>query len=328
MAVRVGVIGLGIGRVHLEHYRAIEEVEIRAVADTVTDLAEKFGRQYGAETYSDPLEMMDQEELDAVSICTPPKHHATLTVAAAERGLHVLCEKPMAPTIEECDRMIEAAERAGITLMIGFKKRYAKVYSYLKNREQEWGPPRVILARYQLGPVERDWFWDEQDGGGPLIENSCHILDILRYLMGDARSVYAETSNFFTSHRAVDVSEAVCTIRFRNGGMVSLAVGMGGIWRYDQSERISLAYGDRIVEVSGAFDTPGQMRVMCRESDEIVVRNFVDPSGFSEEFEAFIACVRGEGTPRATGLDGKHALELGLAIKRSGRTRETVDLVL
>ena len=72
--------------------------------------------------------------------------------------------------------------------MLGFKKRYAPAYRFLKESEAEWGPPRMGLCRYQLGPVPKDWFWDEADGGGPLVENTAHCLDVLRYLFGDAET--------------------------------------------------------------------------------------------------------------------------------------------
>ncbi len=199
MAVRIGVIGLGIGRTHLQHFRALDGVEIAAVADVDGELAAQLGARYGAKPYADGVAMMAAERLDAVSVCTPPRSHAPLVVAAARRGLHVLCEKPMAPTLADCDAMIEATQKAGVTLMLGFKKRYAPAYSFLKEREPEWGPPRIALCRYQLGPVAKGWFWDEADGGGPLVENTAHCLDVLRYLFGDARTVYAETSNQLTT---------------------------------------------------------------------------------------------------------------------------------
>lgn len=328
MAVRVGVIGLGIGKVHLQHYQALDDVEIAAVADVNVQLAEALGAKYGARAYADAVAMLDAERLDAVSICTPPKPHAALTLAAAERGLHVLCEKPMAPTLEDCDAMIEACRKAGVTLMLGFKKRYAPAYAFLKAQEAEWGQPRTALCRYQLGPVAKGWFWDEADGGGPLVENTAHCFDVLRYLMGDAKTVYAETSNFFTKGRDVDVAEAVLTIRFQSGATAAVAAGAAGVWAYDASERLMLSYDPANVEVYGRFDLPRTMRIMDRAAADVVVKTWEDASGFGGQFAAFVECVRGRAVPRADGLDGKRALQLGLAVKRSGRTGRPVDVDL
>lgn len=328
MAIRVGVIGLGIGKTHLQHYQALDGVEIAAVADVNARAAEALGARYGARAYADALEMMDSERLDAVSICTPPRAHSALTIAAAARGLHVLCEKPMAPTLADCDAMIEAAGKAGITLMLGFKKRYAPAYAFLKEREPTWGRPRIALCRYQLGPVAKDWFWDESDGGGPLVENTAHCFDLLRYLMGDAKTVYAEISNFFSKGRDADVAEAVCTIRFQGGATAAVAAGAAGIWAYDASERLTFSYDAANVEVFGRFDLPRTMRVMERTATDVAVKTWEDASGFAGQFAAFVECVRGEATPRATGIDGKRALALGLAVKRSGRTGQPVEVEL
>ena len=325
MTIKVGVIGLGIGKVHLQNYSALPGVEIAAVADLNRRAAESIGARYGANAYTDPLELLAKEQLDAVSICTPPKAHRELVVAAAERGLHILCEKPMAPTVADCDAMIEATAKAGVTLMIGFKKRYAPAYAFLKDHEAEWGRPRVALARYQLGPVGKDWFWDESDGGGPLIENTAHCIDILCHLLGEPETVYAETSNFFTPQRAVDISEAVFTLRFANA-TAAVAAGAAGVWAYDASERLSFSYDDRIAEVFGRFDMPRTLRLMGRTESDITVKSWEDASGFSGQFAAFVECVAGRAQPRATGLDGRRALRVGLAIKASGRTGRPVAI--
>jgi predicted dehydrogenase len=333
MPIRVGVIGLGIGKVHLQNYQAMPDVEIAAVADVNAEAASVLGAQYDATPYADAFEMLRREQLDAVSVCTPPKHHAPLVVAAAERGIHVLCEKPMAPTLAECDQMIEAAAKAGVTLMIGFKKRYAPAYAYLKEREAEWGQPRIALCRYQLGPVAKAWFWDEADGGGPLIENTAHCLDVLRYLMGDVETVYAETSNLLNRSNAgagSDVAEAVFTLRFRSGATAAVAAGAAGVWAYDELERLSFSYDRQIVEVYGRFDVPRTMRIMERATERegagVTVRTWEDATGFPQEFAAFVECAQGKATPRATGSDGRAALQLGLAIKESGRSGKPIKV--
>ncbi len=323
MPIQVGVIGLGIGKTHLQHYQAMPDVEIAGVADVDGRVASMLGAQYGARAYPDALDLLRNERLDAVSICTPPKHHAPLAIAAAERGINVLCEKPMAPSVAECDAMIEAAAKAGVVLAIGFKKRYAPAYSYLKEREAEWDQPRIALCRYQLGPVGKAWFWDESDGGGPLIENSAHCLDVLRYLMGDVETVYAETTNLLNRSGPganSSVAEAVFTLRFRSGATAAVAAGAAGVWAYDESERLSFSYDRQIAEVYGRFDLPRTLRVMDRAGSDMTVRTWEDASGFSGEFAAFVECVQGKAKPRATGEDGRAALQLGLAIKESGRS--------
>jgi predicted dehydrogenase len=236
-----------------------------AVADVDMDVANAVAQRFGLRAYSDPIEMMDNEDLEAVTIGTPPKTHASLATEAAARGLHIFLEKPLAPTIAECDTIIETAAAAGVVLMLGFKKRYAPAYAFLKEQEQVWGQPRIALCRYQLGPFDKDWVWAENDGGGPVIENTSHCLDLLRYLFGEPRTVFAETSNFFTKHRDSDVSEVVFTIRFESGATAAVAAGAAGIWADDESERITLSFDAANVDVSGPFDSPRTMRIMERD---------------------------------------------------------------
>jgi len=319
MAFRVGVIGLGIGEKHVQEYLRLDGIQLAAVADVVEERAQQVARRYGVVGYSDAVRMMEHEALDAVSICTTPRTHHELTLAAAERGLHVLCEKPMAPTTAECDEMIAACRRAGVTLLLGFKKRSSPAFRFVKEREPEWGRPLIAHVRYQLGPVPKAWFWDESDGGGPLIENTAHSFDMLRFLFGDAERVYAEGGSYLaTGHEGV--SAAACTLRFRDGAIASLAAGTGGIWGYDKSERWVLSYEPLNVELEGPFDEPRSLRLMHRDGQAIEERWWRDASGWSEQMRHFLDCLRGEASPRATGEDGKRALQLGLAVKQSVRT--------
>lgn len=325
MDTRIGVIGLGIGERHLEEYSRLGGVRLVAVAEPLSDRAERARCRYGVRTYRDGLEMIEREALDAVSVCTPPASHRAITEAAAARGLHVLLEKPMAPTLADCDAIIEACENAGVVLLLGFKKRSSPPFRCIKDQERLWGRPRVLQVRYQLGPVHKDWFWDAADGGGPFVENTAHTFDMLRYLLGEAERVYAEGGQFFAPGRDL-TSEAVCTIRFRNGSLVSLAAGSGGIWGYDQSERWVLNYDLLNAELSGPFDAPRSLRLMRRDGDTIQERWWAETSGWSEEIQHFLACVRGEAIPRATGADGRAALELGLAVRQSIREARPVTL--
>ncbi|NPV09919.1 MAG: Gfo/Idh/MocA family oxidoreductase [Anaerolineae bacterium] len=325
MNTRIGVIGLGIGERHLQEYSRLEGVRLSAVAEPRPERAERARSLYGVRTYSDGLEMIEQEPLDAVSICTPPASHRILAQAAAAKGLHVLLEKPMAPSVADCDAISEACRRAGVVLLLGFKKRSSPPFRFLKQQERRWGRPRVLHVRYQLGPVDKDWFWDEKDGGGPFIENTAHAFDMLRFLLGDAERVYAEGGRFFAAGRDL-TSEAVATIRFRNGSIVSLAAGSGGIWGYDQSERWVLNYDLLNAELSGPFDSPRLLRMMRRDAATTEERWWAETSGWPEQMQHFLACVRGQEEPRATAEDGRAALELGLALKQSIREGRPVDL--
>ena len=135
MTLKVGIIGCGsiAHHRHLPEYANNQEVEIVAVCDVVKERAEAANVKYGGKIFTDYNELLAFEEVEAVSVCTPNYLHAPISVAALEAGKHVLCEKPMATSLAEAEKMIEAAEKSGKTLMIGHNQRF--VPSHQKARE-------------------------------------------------------------------------------------------------------------------------------------------------------------------------------------------------
>lgn len=121
-------------------------------------------------------------------------------------------------------------------------------------------------------------------------------------------------------------SEMVCTLRFRNGSIASLAAGTAGIWAYDESERWVLSYDRLNVELSGPFDVPRKMRVIKREGGPVEEHWWQEASGWGEQMQHFIDCIEGKAQPRASGEEGKRALQIGLAVKQSIREQKPVEL--
>ena len=205
--MRVGVIGPAlIGGVHIPRWQAIEDATLVAGCDLDSDLAERIGREQGIRTYTNAESMLDAEELDAISICAPAKTHFPLTKLAADRGMHVLCEKPMASNVEDCRRMIAVCRERGVTLMIGHTKRYVPMLTRLRELiDGELGSADYVLHQYpDPGKSPRDWSWDDDNGGGPLLDNWVHATDVLCYLLGDVERVYAEGDNFFARAASAD----------------------------------------------------------------------------------------------------------------------------
>ncbi|OYU72734.1 MAG: dehydrogenase, partial [Burkholderiales bacterium PBB5] len=131
--LRVGVIGLGIGRLHIDGWRQHPHVDVVAIADSDATRLAQVGGSHGIEArYTDPLAMLATEKLDVVSVCVPNKFHLPLTLAALQAGCHVLCEKPMALSAAEGRQMLEAARAAGKRLMINFSYRFSAQSRALK----------------------------------------------------------------------------------------------------------------------------------------------------------------------------------------------------
>jgi len=236
--IRVGVIGLGMGRHHIAGYQTHPRAEVVAIADLDETRLEQIGDQYGVATrYLSGEEMLEKEALDVVSIATPNKFHASLSIAAFQAGKHVLCEKPMAMSAEEGRAMLAAAKEAGKRLMINFSYRFTEQSQALKDRVDagELGDvyfARTVWHRRRGLPKFGGWFGQKGlSGGGPLIDLGVHRLDLALWLMGYPKPVWVMGSTYSPLATALakeagvsyDVEDlAVGLIRFENGATLEV----------------------------------------------------------------------------------------------------------
>jgi predicted dehydrogenase len=236
--LRVGVIGLGIGRMHIEGWRQHPQAEVAAIADPDAERLEAVGEQFGIATrYTCAQTLLAEERLDVVSVCTPNKFHKDLTLAAFAAGCHVLCEKPMAMNAGEGREMLAAAQRAGRRLMINFSYRFSAQSRALKAQVDaglfgDFYFGRTVWHRRRGMPGFGGWFGTKAlAGGGPLIDLGVHRLDLALWLMGYPRPTWVLGSTFDPiaralaerSGKAFDVEDlAAALIRFDNGATLVL----------------------------------------------------------------------------------------------------------
>lgn len=325
--LRVGVIGLGIGKRHLQSLATMPDVTIAGVCDIVEEAAKQQAEQYGATAYTDAEAMIATGGFDAVTICTPPRLHRPLTEAAARYGTHVLCEKPMAPSLADCDAMVEACRDAEVCLMIAQKMRFHPLVQRMKELAGgEFGSIRWAVAKYALGRVGYDWFWQEEDGGGPLLENSVHTIDMVRYLIGEVQTVFAAGGNLFNPDRAPQIDVAAATLQFANGAVAALGVGQASEWEW-ADEHFFFACERGEVRITGGFDRPTNWW-SARRGDGSSAKEEVVPVDdcFDREISHFLECVRTGQTPLVTGEDARQSIAACLAIKQSIRTGQPVRL--
>ena len=193
--MRLGIIGLGrAGSWHLENWRQVEGTTVVAACDP-TAASRRKARELGLKAYDDPGEMLAREKLDAVDIVTPPAHHAPIAVACLERGLHVLCEKPLATTVGAALRMLRTAGRVRRQLVLATKFRHVP----------DLDAARTLIAEGAIGEpvgfeidfssmVDMTRRWNAQRplaGGGVIIDNGCHAFDVVAYLFGTVTRVLA-----------------------------------------------------------------------------------------------------------------------------------------
>ncbi|WP_166462842.1 Gfo/Idh/MocA family protein [Amycolatopsis acidicola] len=228
--IRAGVIGCGnVAGNHASAYRDLPDTELVACADVDPARAGEFAARYGAAATS-PAEIFGLG-LDVVSVCTPhPTHEAVVTEAAAH-GVQVLCEKPIAIDLGAAARMIEACERAGVTLGVLFQRRFWPASQRIRAAiddgtlgEPVLGHASVLLHRETSYYTADAWrgTW-KTDGGGVLMTQAVHNIDLLQWFMGDAVEVHC-SHTAFKHGDAIEVEDtAVATVRFASGGLATIA---------------------------------------------------------------------------------------------------------
>lgn len=236
--LRVGVIGLGIGRLHIEGWKEHPQVDVVAIADPDSERLAQVGDAFGiAARYASAEAMLAAERLDVVSVCTPNRFHQPITIAAFAAGCHVLCEKPMAINAEEGRAMLAAAERAGKRLMINFSYRFSAQSRTLKAQVDaglfgDFYFGRSTWHRRRGMPGFGGWFGTKAlAGGGPLIDLGVHRLDLALWLMGYPKPTWVMGSAYDhlarplaeQSGKTFDVEDlAAALIRFDNGATLAL----------------------------------------------------------------------------------------------------------
>lgn len=224
--LRVGVIGCGrISVMHFVSIGAIPEVELVACCDIKKDRADKAAEEYGVKAYTSYEEMLDSEKLDAVHLCLPHYLHSKVAIAAFERGVHVLTEKPMDIDYESAERAVQRAKELGVTYGVIFQCRYNNSAKLVKDAVTSGRLGKVISARSTLTwtrpdnyYASSDWkgTWDKE-GGGVVIDQAIHSIDLTRWIIdSEVETVSCSMAN--RGHKMVDVEDsAEGLVTFKNG---------------------------------------------------------------------------------------------------------------
>lgn len=189
--LRVGIVGIGVGLLHLEGYQALDnEVDVVAICDLDETRITKIGAEYGVpQRYTDYNKLFTSGEVDAVSICLPNSLHAPASIAALEAGLHVLCEKPIAEKAASAQKIVEAAAKAPGKFMVCYNRRYRPDVAWMKSAVDQGllGHVYQIKAGWvrETGiPAKTGWFITKAiAGGGPLIDLGVHVLDLALWML-------------------------------------------------------------------------------------------------------------------------------------------------
>ena len=234
MKVRTAIVGCGkVAHLHAAALKSLTESEFVAVCDADPGRSEAFADQYGVKAFTDVATMVEIASAQAAIICTPHPLHAPPAIVAAERGTHLLIEKPLASTLADCDAMISAAAKHRVMLGVVSQRRFFEPVARMKAAIDAGKIGTPILgtvqmfswrdeAYYRSDPWRGRW---DTEGGGVLINQSPHHLDILLWVMGDVEEVTGRWANL--THPYVEVEDtALAIVRFRNGGLASITLSL------------------------------------------------------------------------------------------------------
>ena len=313
--LQVAIIGCGsMGETHARCLAQIDGVSVRAFCDNDEGRARTLSARYGGVYATADIDRVFRDDaVQAVYICTYHDTHAPLAVRAARAGKHVMMEKPLALTLEECAQVANEVAKAGITLMTGFKMRYYPAVA----RAREFLPQPVVTIGQMMDARWPEEFWanDPRKGGGNVLSQGCHTMDLICYLnRSEPVRIYAEGGNF--THRGLDiVDNLVATIRFENGAVASVAQGDSGHTPYVSKFSFQMTDGRRSVHLRDRLKT---VTLFDGEKTE----DIADPDeyGFMEENRDFIRSLLTGTPPPSTHIDGLRATALILRAFESLRT--------
>uniref|UniRef100_A0A7S0ZAN6 Inositol 2-dehydrogenase n=1 Tax=Timspurckia oligopyrenoides TaxID=708627 RepID=A0A7S0ZAN6_9RHOD len=333
--LRVGVIGCGrIGQVHLETLVRLDNVNVVGVVDVVEETAKKIAEKYAISSFSkDPLDIFDGDpKCDAVWICTPTFMHVPLIKQAAERGIHVFCEKPLALSVAECNEAIEAVKQTKIQLMMGFQRRFDHGWALLKSKlnSGELGELCTIgMVSRDPEPAPESYLLNS---GGIWIDMAIHDLDAIRFLMGkECISIYAQGAilNADTKQRfqnANDVDTTMALLTFEDNKLATLNIARKGSC-YDQRCEVTGTQGvaklDNVRPDSVNVEVFGNCNYMNLPMHAFMERY---KRAYARESEIFVDCLLNKKRVPTNANDGKQAFRLALAASMSMKENRIVRM--
>ena len=339
-AYRIALVGCGrISRNHFDAIAEVPELELVAVCDIIESRAAEWGSRLGVPSFTDLDAMLSSVECDIVTVCTPSGLHPAHGTTAARVGKHVVCEKPMAISLEGADALVRACDEARVHLFVVKQNRLNPAIQLLKRAVDRGRFGRIFMANttvrwsrpqeyYDQAPWRGTWALD----GGAFMNQASHYVDLIQWLVGPVDSVMAKTA---TLARRIETEDSgVAALTFRSGALGLIEVTM---LTYPRNLEGSITIlGERgTVKVGGTAVNKVEHWVFADYDDDdklvdAVATNPPNVYGFGHQgyYRNVVAVLRGEATPDTDGRAGRKSLELILGIYESARTGRTVSLPL
>lgn len=343
-----GIALIGCGMIADFHAKAIAEIagaRLVAAASRSEKNARRVADAHHCDWTTDWRTLLDRDDVQVVDICTPSGAHMEYAVAAAQAGKHVIIEKPLEVTLARCDAIIEACEANGVASCVIFPSRWAEMMRVVKGAIDEGR-----FGRLTLGDAQVKWWRTQEyyadgwhgtqklDGGGALMNQSSHTIDILQWFMGPVKRIQAFKGTL--AHPTIEVEDvAVAALEFENGalGMIEgTTAAFPGLsrWMGVHGDRGSAIIEDTsLVRWEFADPRPEDATILARHAPKARGAGAADPAAISHQghrrqLADFLADLDAGRTPLVDGREGRKAVEIILAIYQSAATGRTVTLPL
>jgi predicted dehydrogenase len=348
VAYGFGIIGSGmISGFHARALADVPDAKLVGCVSRVPESAERFAAGHECKAYASLEEMLADDAISAVAVCTPSGSHMEPAVAAAQAGKHVVVEKPLEVTLKRCDRIIRECEHYGVQLATIFQSRFHDSSLKLKKAVDEGRFGRLTMGDayvkwyrsqdyYDSGAWRGTW---ERDGGGALMNQGIHSVDLLTWLMGPVVEIQALTA--MLAHQRIEVEDtAVATLRFANGALGVIEAATSVYPGYLKRIEIHGTGGSAVLEEEDlkAWDFANH-----RRGDEAILDEMKkhkssgggasDPAaighhGHAMAFRDFVDAVKNGRSPAVDGHEGRRSVEIILGIYKSAETGKVVRLPL
>jgi len=356
--VRTALLGCGkVARIHARAFASLAGSDFVAVCDPTLAKAEALARQYGVAAYTNLEAMIREAAPQMISICTPHPSHSDAVVRTAKHGVHAFVEKPLAADLHGCDRAIAACRRHGVKLGVVSQRRFYPPVIRLKAAIDAGKIGVPILASVTLlgwrdqSYYTSDWWrgnWDTE-GGGVLVNQAPHLLDLLLWLLGPVEKTFGFWDNF--NHPDVPVDDtAVAAIRFKSGALGCLVVSNSqipglygrihvhgsngasiGVQTESGSSFIAGVSTETAPPVNDLWTIPGEEYLLPTwQSEDREAAGANDPMNYYHErqIEDFLDAITHDRVPVVSGDDGRRVVELFTAVYRSQRDGRSVSFPL
>ncbi len=343
--ITFGIIGCGgIGQLHAKVISEAEGAELVAVSDPTEQRAKFLAEKYHADWYTENQQLLARKDIDVVCICTPSGTHADIGIQAARAGKHVLVEKPMDVTLQKADRLLAACREANVKLGVIFQLRFFEASKQVKSAIERGRLGKLVLGDCYMKFYRTQAYYDqaswrgtwELDGGGAMMNQGVHGVDLLQWLMGPVKSVCAYTD--ILAHRNIEVEDVVVgVLRFENGAL-GVIEGTTAVYPETQ-QRLEIHGTNGTIMLEGTELTWIKRWNLMESSSEAVPETkdreiltgpeavaALGGTGHRLQVEDMANAVRENREPLVNGEEGRKSLEIVLALYQSAREKREIAL--